>query len=159
MKCCFCWVMEIYSLEVRVKQYVPRNILNHTTSRYSKLLDSAICDHLNALNSCVVNYSDDCLVVFHRARTKQHRIVLEAIYILFNRSFLCKQNPKHFEFIRKYLILDLGWFWFFFSPPPFVLLTFFIFTSLLLNLIYIVLNNFWRLSLDESHMKVPLCFQ
>ena len=57
-------------LEVRVKQHVPRDICNHTTSGHSKLLDSAICEHLNALNSCVVNYSDECLVALHRARTK-----------------------------------------------------------------------------------------
>ena len=47
------------------------------------------------LNSCMVNYSDKCFLVLHRARTKQHLIVLEAIHILFNWPSLCKQNPKH----------------------------------------------------------------
>ena len=71
-------------LEVRVKQHVLRDIRNHT-SEHSKLLNSAICEHLNALNSCMVNYSDRCFVVLHRARTKQYFIVLEDIYILFNK--------------------------------------------------------------------------
>ena len=75
-------------LEVRIKQHGPRDIHKHTTSGDSKLFDSAICDNLNALNSWVVNYSD-------RARTKQHLIVQEAIYILCNKPSLCKQNPKH----------------------------------------------------------------
>ena len=96
--------------EVRVKQDVPRDICNHTTSGHSKLLDSAFCEHLNVLNSCVVNYSDECFVVLDRAWTKLQLIVLEAIYILFNRPSLCNQNPKHFEFIRRYPVLDLGWF-------------------------------------------------
>ena len=81
-------------LEVRVK-HVPRDIRNHTTSGHSNLLDSVICEHLNALNSYVVNYSDECFAALLRARTKQHLIVLEAIYISLNMPFLCKQNPKH----------------------------------------------------------------
>ena len=88
-------------LEVRVKQHVPRDIRNHKTSGHSKLLDSTICEHLNALNRCVVNYGDECFVILHRARTKQHRIVLEAIYILFNS----KQTPKSsiFAYVSRYL--------------------------------------------------------
>ena len=104
---CVTWYIYIYScnaiyigytserLEVRVKQHVPRDIRNHTTSEHLKLLGSAICEHLNALNSCVVNYRDECFAALHRARTKQHLIVLEAIYILLNWPSLCKQNPKH----------------------------------------------------------------
>ena len=57
-------------LEVKVKQCVLRDIHNRTTSGHSKLLDSAIFEHLNALNS------DDCFDVLHRARTKQYLIVL-----------------------------------------------------------------------------------
>ena len=45
-------------LKFRVKQHVPSDIRNHTTSEHSKLFDSAICDHLNAYNRCVVNYSE-----------------------------------------------------------------------------------------------------
>ena len=48
-------------LVVRVKHHVPRNIRNHSTFEDSKLLHSAICEHLNALHSCVVNYSDECV--------------------------------------------------------------------------------------------------
>ena len=59
-------------LEVKVEQHVPRDICNHTTSGHSKLLDSTICEHLNALNSCGVDYSNSCFVALHRARTKQH---------------------------------------------------------------------------------------
>ena len=81
--------------ELRVKQHVPRDIRNHTTSGHSKLLDSAICEHLNAINSCAVNYNDECFGVLHRARTKQHLVVLEALYILLDKPTLCKQNPNH----------------------------------------------------------------
>ena len=80
-------------LEVRVKQHIPRDIRNCTTSRHSKLLDSAICEHLNISNSYAVNYNDECFCVLHRARTKQHLVVLEALYILLYRLTLCKQNP------------------------------------------------------------------
>ena len=81
-------------LEVRVKQHVPSDIRDHTTSGHSKLLDSAICEHFNALNSCMVNYRDKSFVVLRRARTKLHRIVLEAIHFLFNRPSICTQNLK-----------------------------------------------------------------
>ena len=73
-----CWCNATYRghtsqcLQFRVKQNVLRDIRNHRTSGNSKLLDSAICKHLNALNSYVVNYSDECFVVLQRARTKQH---------------------------------------------------------------------------------------
>ena len=72
--CCNASCMECTSqrLEVRVKQHVPRGIRNHTTSRHSKLLNSAICEHLSAMNSCVVNYNNDCFGVLHRAWAKQH---------------------------------------------------------------------------------------
>ena len=73
------------SLEVRVKQLVPRYIRNHTTPGHSKLLYSAICEHLNALNRCVVDYSDGCFEALHRTWTRQH---------LLHRPSLCKQNPK-----------------------------------------------------------------
>ena len=72
-------------LEVRVKQHVPRYICNHTTTRYLKLLDSNLCEHLNALNSHFVNHSDECFLVLHRARTKQHLIVIEVIWTAIDR--------------------------------------------------------------------------
>ena len=82
-------------LEVRVKHHVHRDIRNCTTSWHLKLFDSAICGHLNAINSCAVNYNDECFSVLHRARMKQHLVVLEALYILLYKPTLCKQNPKH----------------------------------------------------------------
>ena len=69
--------------EVRVKQHIPRDIRNRTTPGHSKLPDSAICEHLNAINNCAVNYNDVCFGVLHRARTKEHLVVLVALYILF----------------------------------------------------------------------------
>ena len=45
--------------------------------------------------SCAVNYNDECFGVFHRARTKQHLVVLEALFILFYWPTLCMQSPKH----------------------------------------------------------------
>ena len=76
-------------LEVMVKQDVPRDIQNRATSGHPKLLDSAICKHLNAINSFVVNYNDECFGVLHRAGTKQYLVVLEALYILFYKPTLC----------------------------------------------------------------------
>ena len=57
-------------------------------------LSSEICQTTN-LNSCVVNSSDECFGVLRRTMTKQHLIVQEALYILSNRPYLCKQNSKH----------------------------------------------------------------
>ena len=52
---------------------------------HSKLLDSAIYEHLNVINGCAVNYNDECFDVLHTARTKQHLVVLELLYILFQK--------------------------------------------------------------------------
>ena len=59
-------------LEVRVKQHVSRDNRNRITYGHSKLLDSAICEYLNAINSCAVNNYDESFDVLYRARTKQH---------------------------------------------------------------------------------------
>ena len=52
-------------LEVRIRQYVPRSILNRgrLTSGQSLAMDSAIGEHLLAINSCRTNYQDDCFSV------------------------------------------------------------------------------------------------
>ena len=117
--------------------YYPRDIRNRTTAGHSKLLDSTICEHLNALNSCVVNYNHECFDVLHRARTKQHLIVLEALYILFYRSILSKQNSKHSLNLLGENFANSGWFliFFFSSLGLTIILTF---TPLLIHLIYIV---------------------
>ena len=99
------------------------------------MLDSAICEHLNALNSCVVNYSYECFVVLQRAQTKRHLFVLEVIHILFKSPSVCKQNPKH----SRNLIGDISYltssafkipprllygYHFFFFTPPFIYIVF-----------------------------------
>ena len=94
-------------------------------------VSSATCEHLNAINTYAANYNDECFAVLQRARIKQHLNFLEAIYILFNRPSLCKQNPRHS------LEMFLAWlrvvsFVFplsfveptFFISPPFYLLSF-----------------------------------
>ena len=66
-------------------------------------------------------------VVLHKARTKQHLIVLEAIYILFDRPSLCKEKPKDsLNLLGDIACLTQDGFNFFLSPT-FVLLTIFIF--------------------------------
>ena len=72
-------------LEVRVRQYVPRVILNsdRLTSGISQALYSAIGEHLQTINSCRNNYQDYRFSVLHRARSKIHLKNLEAIYIFF----------------------------------------------------------------------------
>ena len=124
--CCNATHIECTSqhLEVRVKQYVPRDIRNCTTSGHSKLLNFAICEYLNAINSCAVNYNGECFGVSHRARAKQHLVVLEALYILFYRPTLCKQNPKHSLNLIDNYCLTRGGLNLFFSSSPLVLLPF-----------------------------------
>ena len=81
-------------LEVRVRWHVPRGILDRTTSRHSQMLNSAIDERLNAINTRTANYNDECFASLHRTRTKQHLNVLEPICILCNRPSLCKQYPR-----------------------------------------------------------------
>ena len=85
------------SLEVRIRQHVPRSILNkgRLTSGQSRAMDSAISEHLLAINSCRTNYQDDCFSVLHRARDKVQLNILEAIYIAIDRPSLCKQRSSH----------------------------------------------------------------
>ena len=58
-------------------------------------MDSAISEHLLAINSCKTNYQDDCFSVLHRARDKTHLNVLEAIYVAIDRPSLCRQLSSH----------------------------------------------------------------
>ena len=112
-------------LEIRVKQHVSRDIRN------TKLLDSAIYEYLNAMNG-VVNYNDECFGILHRAKTKQHLVLLEALYILLYKPTMRKQNPKHsldlLKIIVPWLRVVLINYFFFFpflvllpfsSSPPF----------------------------------------
>ena len=46
------------------------------------------------LRGAYVKYQ--CFGVLHRVMTKQHFVALKAIYILFYKPTLCKQNPNHF---------------------------------------------------------------
>ena len=134
-------------LEVRVRQYVPRGIRDRTTSGHLQMSDSAICQHLNVINTCSTNYDDECFAVLLRARTKQHLNVLEAIYILLNHPSQCKQNPRyslhllgnvssvssgsfiHFfppllsshHFLYHLLFTQLSFTFLTFKPPPIVL--------------------------------------
>ena len=84
-------------LEVRIRQHVPRGILDkgRLTSRQSQSMDSAIGEHLLAINSCRTNYQDDCFSVLHRARDKVQLNILEAIYIAIDRLSLCRQRSSH----------------------------------------------------------------
>ena len=83
-------------LDVRVKQHVSRDILNtgRITSGHSQALDSAIGEQPLSINSCRTRYQDDCFSVLHRARSKIHLNILEAIYILLARPSLCRQRPN-----------------------------------------------------------------
>ena len=61
-------------LEVRIRQHVPRGILNRgrSTSGHCQAMDSAIGEHLLTTNSCRTNYRDDWFSVLHRARNMIH---------------------------------------------------------------------------------------
>ena len=62
-----CWCNSTYigrtnqRLEARVRQHVPRGILNNDrlTSGHSQALDSVIGEHLLTINSCRINYQGD----------------------------------------------------------------------------------------------------
>ena len=92
-----CWCNSTYigctsqHLEVRVRQHVPQGILNtQITSRHSQVNDLAIGEHLLSINSCRTRYQDDGFSVQHRARSKIHLNILEAIYIFLNHPSLCR---------------------------------------------------------------------
>ena len=85
------YITNIYIIHV----YIPRKIRDRTTSEHSHMLDSAICEHLNAINTSTANYYDECFAVLYKAMSKQHLNAPKAIYILFNRPSLSKQNTKH----------------------------------------------------------------
>ena len=84
-----CWCNSTYigctrqHLEVQIRQHVPQGILycGWVTSRHSQALDLAIGKHLLLTISCWTNYQDDWFSVLHRARSKIHLNILEAIYI------------------------------------------------------------------------------
>ena len=84
-------------LEVWIRQHVPRGILNsgRLTSRQSQAMDSAIREHLLAINSCWTNYQDDCFSVLLRARKKVQLNILEGIYIALDCPSLCRQRNSH----------------------------------------------------------------
>ena len=68
---------------MRIRQHVSRGILNkgQLTFGHSQAMDSAIGEHLLAINSCRTNYQDNRFSVLHRARDKVQLNILEAIYI------------------------------------------------------------------------------
>ena len=72
-------------LEVRVRQHVPRDILNsdRLASGHLQALDSDIGEHLLTINSCRTNNQDDWFSVLYRTWSKIHLNILEAIYIFF----------------------------------------------------------------------------
>ena len=127
---CVCVCMYIHSHVLRLESTA-------CSQRYSY---SPICEHLNALDSCVVNYNK-CFGALHRARTKQHLVVLEVLYILLYRLTLCKQNPKHsLNLLGGNYCLTQGVF--FGGGRPHGLAIILIFTPLLIHSIYIDLNDF-----------------
>ena len=100
---CNCWCNSAYigrtckRLEVRIRQHVPRGILNKgwSTSGHSKAMDSAIGEHLLARDSCRTNFQDDCFSVLHRALDNVQLNILEAIYIAIDRPSLWRQRNRH----------------------------------------------------------------
>ena len=100
-------------LEVRIRQHVPRGILNSgwSTSGHSQAMDSATGEHILTTNSCRTDYLDDWFSVLHRARNKIHLDLIEAIYISLDRSFQCRQRTNHNLYILGEL-LNTGETWF-----------------------------------------------
>ena len=98
-----CWCNSTYidrtsqCLEVRVRQYVPRGILNsgQVTCGHSWALNSAIGEHLLSTNSCRTNYQDDWFSLLLRARSKIHLNILKAICIFVDRPSLNRQRTNH----------------------------------------------------------------
>ena len=56
------------------------------------MLDFAICEHSNTINTCVDKYNDECFLfcTLHGLNS-----ILMSIHILFTRPCLCKHNPKY----------------------------------------------------------------
>ena len=79
-------------LEVRVRQPINKGRL---TSGQSQAMDSAIGEHLLAINSCRTNYQNDCFSVLHRAWNKVQLNIFEAIYIALDRPSLSRQRSSY----------------------------------------------------------------
>ena len=93
-------------LEDRVKQHVPRHLLNPTDGTEKKRgpgrppkerksadeYQSAIACHLAADALCRARYSDLDFRILARARSEQHLKVLEALYIQSLKPVLCRQK-------------------------------------------------------------------
>ena len=92
-------------LEVRIRQHVPRGILNsgRSTCGHSQAMDSAIGEHLLSTNSCRTDYRDDWFSVLHRARNKIHLTILEAIYVYLDHPSLGRKKTNH----NLYILGDL----------------------------------------------------
>ena len=84
-------------LEVRIRQHIRRGIISkgRKSSGHSQAMDSAIGEHLLAINSCRTTYKDHCFSVQHRTRDKIQLNVLEAIYIAIDHPSLCRQLSSH----------------------------------------------------------------
>ena len=84
-------------LEVRIRQRATRGILNWgcLISGLSQAMDSAIGEHLLAINNCRTIYEDDCFSVLHRTKDKVQLNILEAIYIALDHPSLCRQRSSH----------------------------------------------------------------
>ena len=138
-------------LEVKIRQYVPRGIITKgiQTSGNSQAMDSAIEKHLLAINSCRINYQDDCFSVLHRDRDNIHLNVLEAIYITIDHPSLCRQLSSHI--LNTFgEILETGVTWYFFVH---------LVPSIQLFSIHPVFNYSFRwLILRSAGRKGPRCF-
>ena len=95
-------------LEVWKRQHIPRGILDkgRLTSGQSQAMDSAIGEHLLAINSCQTNNQDDCFSVLHRARDKVQLNILEAIYIALDHPSLFRQRSSHILNILGFIIFS-----------------------------------------------------
>ena len=121
-----------YMLSLRLKETdLIANTINST-----KTLSGKEGTDVNGLRYCAVNHNDECFGILHRARTKQHLVVLQALYLLLYRPTLCKQNPKHsLNLLGDNWCLTHGGFWIFFPPPWSCYHSHF--HPLLINLIYL----------------------
>ena len=76
----------------RIKQHVPKKLINQTKAMKIDRCDSAITKHLKENPSCLPEKPAERFKILTQARTQMHLDVLEAIFIKSLTPGLCQQK-------------------------------------------------------------------
>ena len=87
-------------LDARIKQHVPTKIQlgSYFADHVNNTYESSIAGHLINNRDCASSYSVDLFTILSRSHSDFHLKVLETIYILTHKPFLCKQRECLLDF-------------------------------------------------------------